>query len=210
MSYADRLQHWNRLYDQAPEDLRFHVVVWGVVAIGALNMLLTVSVGFPFGLLVILAIAALLTIRLPAALGWVKTSAGDGEGGTARLEIEGADGLYRLNRWYDRLSEVQQIGVLMAVLLGAGVINMLLTIFGGFPFGLLFLLALLALVAIRGPYKAGWLKPPAEGPMLAGNSGGAPLLHQESARPPAVEHQPAPEHAPEHTPERAPDPVRRD
>lgn len=124
MSYADRLQHWNRLYDQAPEDLRFHVVVWGVVAIGALNMLLTVSVGFLFGLL--------------------------------------------------------------------------------------FLFALLALVAIRGPYTAGWLKPPAEGPMLAGNSGGAPLLHQESVRSPAVEHQPAPEHAPEHTPDRALDPVRRD
>lgn len=206
MSYADRLQHWNRLYDQAPEDLRFHVVVWGVVAIGALNMLLTVSVGFPFGLLVILAIAALVAVRLPMALGWVKAPAGDAPGGTARLEIEGADGLYRLNRWYDRLPEVRQIGVLMAVLLGAGAINMLLTIFGGFPFGLLFLFALLALVAVRGPYAAGWLKPPAESPMLTGGNGGAPLLHQESTLPPAVEHQPAPEHTPEH----APDPVRRD
>ena len=43
----------------------------------------------------------------------------------------------------------------------AGALNMILTLSNGFPFGLLFLLALLALIAIRGPHVAGWLAPPA-------------------------------------------------
>ncbi len=185
MTYAERVQHWNRLYDQAPEDLRFNVVAGAVVLIGAINMWLTVSIGFPFGLLVILAIAALTAIRLPQALGWVQ--AHPEQPGRARMQIEGADSLYRWNLWYDGLTEAQQNAVLLVVLLGAGVINMLLTIGNGFPFGLLFLLAILALVAVRGPYAAGWLVPPAE-PML-GNSPRSALLEQDGSAPPAVTHQ---------------------
>jgi hypothetical protein len=77
--------------------------------------------------------------------------------------------------------------VLLVILLGAGIVNMLLTIGNGFPFGLLFLLAILALVALRGPYVAGWLVPPAA-PML-GTGPQAPLLERERPDPPAVSRQ---------------------
>lgn len=182
MTYAERVQHWNRLYDQAPEELRFNVVVGAVVLIGAINMWLTVETGFPFALLVILAIAALTAIRLPHAMGWVH--AHPEQPGRAQMRIEGADSLYRWNLWYDGLSEPQRAAVLLVILLGAGIVNMLLTIGNGFPFGLLFLLAILALVAVRGPYAAGWLVPPA-GPRL-GAGPQAPLLEREPAAPPAV------------------------
>ncbi|WP_043363777.1 hypothetical protein [Belnapia sp. F-4-1] len=174
MAYAERVQHWNRLYDQAPEDLRFNVVAGAVVLIGAVNMWLTVTIGFPFALLVLLAIAALTAIRLPHAMGWVHPH--PEQQGRAQMRIEGADSLYRWNLWYDGLTEPQRSAVLVVILLGAGIVNMLLTIGNGFPFGLLFLLAILALVAVRGPYAAGWLVPPAE-PRLKGPQ--APLLERE-------------------------------
>ncbi|MBL6077412.1 hypothetical protein JMJ56_05285 [Belnapia sp. T18] len=182
MTYAERVQHWNRLYDQAPEDLRFNVVAGAVVLIGAVNMWLTVEIGFPFALLVILAIAALVAVRLPHAMGWVRPH--PEQPGRAQMRIEGADSLYRWNLWYDGLTEPQRSAVLLVILLGAGIVNMLLTIGNGFPFGLLFLLAILALVAVRGPYAAGWLVPPAE-PML-GAGPQAPLLERER---PAVSRQ---------------------
>ncbi|MBL6454402.1 hypothetical protein JMJ55_03635 [Belnapia sp. T6] len=186
MTYAERVQHWNRLYDQAPENLRFNVLVGMVLLIGAVNMWLTVAIGFPFALLMILAIGAIAAIRLPQAMGWVQPH--PEAPGRAQLRIEGADSLYRWNQWYDGLSEAQQSAVLLVVLLGAGIVNMLLTIGSGFPFGLIFLLAILALAAIRGPYVSGWLVPPAAGPMLDA-APGAPLLHQDAAASPAVEHQ---------------------
>jgi uncharacterized protein (DUF58 family) len=185
MSYAERVQHWNRLYDQAPEDLRFNVVVGAVVLIGAINMWLTVAIGFPFALLVLLAIAAITAVRLPHAMGWVQPH--PEQPGRAQMRIEGADSLYRWNLWYDGLSEPQRAAVLLVILLGAGIINMLLTIGNGFPFGLLFLLAILALVVVRGPYAAGWLVPPAE-PRLS-PAAQAPLLEQEPTAPPAVSRQ---------------------
>ncbi|WP_043340825.1 hypothetical protein [Belnapia moabensis] len=177
MTYAERVQHWNRLYDQAPEDLRFNVVAGAVVLVGAINMWLTVAIGFPFALLVILAIAALTAVRLPHAMGWVQPH--PEQPGRAQMRIEGADSLYRWNLWYDRLTEPQRAAVLLVILLGAGIINMLLTIGNGFPFGLLFLLAILALVTVRGPYAAGWLVPPAE-PRL-NPAPQAPLLEREPA-----------------------------
>ena len=61
-----------------------------------------------------------------------------------------------LNRWYDALPESRRLWVFPAVLLIGGATNMKLTIAFGFPFGLLFLLTLLLLVAVRAPYTAGW------------------------------------------------------
>jgi hypothetical protein len=66
-----------------------------------------------------------------------------------------ADRVIRLNLWYDALPELQRFLVFPTVLVIAGAINMVWTISYGYPFGLLFLMALLALIAIRAPYKAG-------------------------------------------------------
>ena len=77
MTYADRVQRWNRWYDRTPEPWRFHVMVWALLIVGAVNMLLTIAVGFPFGLLLVLAIAAIAAVRVPHALGWVRTGEAD-------------------------------------------------------------------------------------------------------------------------------------
>lgn len=159
MTYADRLHRWNLWYDRAPEQWRFQLVVWALVAVGAANMLLTIAVRFPFGLLLMLAIAAIAAVRVPHALGWVKAEGeASAAGGGARLEIAAPSWVLGVNRWYDGLPEHIRPFVLLAALAVPGAINMALTMFGGFPFGLLFLLAVLAVTAIRAPYAAGWVK----------------------------------------------------
>ena len=70
MTNADRLIQWNRWYDETPEDRRLHIVLWPLVVAGFLNMQLSIAGGFPFGLLVLLTIMAMATIRLPYTLGW--------------------------------------------------------------------------------------------------------------------------------------------
>lgn len=156
MTNADRLQRWNHWYERTPEQWRFQIIVWALVAVGAVNMLLTIAVGFPFALLVGIAIVVIAAVRVPYALGWVRTD-GDSAGG-ARMEIAAPSWVLRANRWYDGLDDTQRPLVLLAALAIPGAINMLLTFAGGFPFGLLFLLAVLAVVAIRAPYTAGWYK----------------------------------------------------
>ena len=180
MTNADRLQRWNQMYDQTPERWRFQLAVWALVAIGVVNMLLTVAVGFPFALLVGLAIAAMAAVRVPYALGWLRTDGGENPAaGGARLEIKAPSWVLGANRWYDGLDDTQRPLVLLAALVIPGAINMLLTFAGGFPFGLLFLLAVLALIAIRAPYAAGWFKgAPTPGP------GATPRIGEESAEVP--------------------------
>ncbi|GAA0603687.1 hypothetical protein GCM10009416_46620 [Craurococcus roseus] len=185
MTNADRLQRWNQLYDRTPERWRFQVAVWALVAVGAVNMLLTIAVGFPFALLLGLAILAMAAVRVPYALGWLRTE-GDAAGGgdRARMEIEAPSWMIRVNRWYDGLDETQRPLVLLAALAIPGAINMLLTFAGGFPFGLLFLLAVLALVVIRAPYTAGWYKEPqsSAGDPALGVEPAAPRIGDESAQ----------------------------
>jgi hypothetical protein len=163
MTNADRLQRWNQWYEGTPETWRFQIVVWTLVIVGAVNMLLTIAVGFPFALLIGIAIVAIAWVRVPYALGWVRT----GEAAAARLEVEAPSWVLRLNRWFDDLDEMQRALVLLAALAIPGALNMLLTLAGGFPFGLLFLLAFLAVLAIRAPYAAGWFKEPAGAAAIA-------------------------------------------
>ncbi len=183
---AERLQRWNTWYERTPEPWRFQLIVWALVVVGALNMLLTIAVGFPFALLVGLAIAAIAAVRVPYVLGWIKADgepSAAGTGGGTRLEIEPPSWVLQVNRWYDGLDELQRGLVVVAALVIPGAINMLLTFAGVVPFGLLFLLALLALIAIRAPYAAGWFKgsPAASaGPALA-MARPAPRIGDESA-----------------------------
>jgi hypothetical protein len=81
-----------------------------------------------------------------------------------------------LNRWYEALPEPRRVLVYPAVLLAAGAINMHWT---GSPFGMVFLLTLLVLFALRRSYIAGWFKEPA--------AAGSPAAreHQPKTPPPA-------------------------
>ncbi len=65
MSFSERVVRWNRWYDAAPEMWRFQFVIWSLVVLGAINMLLTVAIRFPFALLVVLGIAVITAVRLP-------------------------------------------------------------------------------------------------------------------------------------------------
>jgi hypothetical protein len=166
MTFAARLQDWNRGYDALPEEWRFQAVLWPLILLGAINMGLTVAVGFPFGFLVMLAVIALAVVRVPYVLGWVEPVAAEASGGpvSPRISIGAVPWVYDLNIWYDGLPETRRPWVIVAVLAVAGALNMMLTIHTGFAFGILFLLALLAIILIRGPYVAGWLIPPTAPP----------------------------------------------
>jgi hypothetical protein len=121
-------------------------------------MALTGASGFPFGVLVMIAVLALAAIRVPymrsrsAAAAPVTVA-------TPKITVSEVPWVYDLNLWYDGVPELRRPYVILAVLMVAGGLNMLLTIHSGFPFGLLFLLAVLGMVAIRMPYVAGWLVP---------------------------------------------------
>jgi hypothetical protein len=157
---ADRVHRWNCWYDRLPPEWRFQVVLWPLVAIGAINMALTVAHWFPFGLLVLIGILVFAAMRASYVLGWIVPAEGprSAEAGDLRLEIAGADWLVDLNRRYDAMPEPRRFWVFPLILLVAGALNMLLTIWVGFPFGLIFLLALVAVVAVRAPYTVGLLK----------------------------------------------------
>lgn len=179
MSVAERVAMWNRWYDTVPGEWRFHYVIWSLLALGTLNMALTVAIRFPFALLVLLGIIVITAIRVPYVLGWVTSPKGVNAGSS--FQITGAGWLIDLNHRYEALPESRRVWVYPVVLLIAGAINMMLTIRYGFPFGLLFLVALLALVILRAPYTAGWLRSPA--PATVGESDQALL--------PAVNESPA-------------------
>ncbi len=165
MTAAESLYRWNTWYDGLPQNWRFQVVLWPLIAVGTLNMILTLGIRFPFGLLVLLALICVAAIRVPYVLGWVKAEGAvpSDKPSAPRIEIANAGWLVDLNRRYDALSEFQAIWLVAGILLVAGAINMLLTIGTGFPFGLIFLLAILALLVVRAPYTAGFLKAPRPG-----------------------------------------------
>lgn len=155
MTIADRLIQWNQWFDSAPEARRSHIVLWPLVLIGFLNMQMTIAGGFPFGLLVLLALAAMAAVRAPYKLGWVRR----GEQG-ARLEVGRIDWLHDLNARYDALGEPARLAIPPAIMVVAGLLNIWLLAARGWAFGSLFLVALVALVLIRAPYSWGLITPP--------------------------------------------------
>ena len=168
MTFAERVTDWNHWYDGLPQEWRFQLILWPLVILGVINMLLSLSsVGFPFGLLVLLGILFVAAVRVPFILGWVTPAHAlpSGEPGAPRLAIggAGADWIAGLNERYEAVPESRRFWIFPAILLIAGAINMQLTISYGWSFGLLFLLALLAIVVVRAPYVHGLLRsPPAD------------------------------------------------
>jgi hypothetical protein len=101
-----------------------------------------------------------------------------------------------LNRWYEALPEARRVLVYPAVLLAAGAINMHWT---GTPFGMVFLLTLLVLFALRRSYIAGWFKEPAAAgsPAALEHQPKTPPLAFKPAAPQPVAKDPAPTVKPE-------------
>jgi len=159
MTNADRLVLVNRWYDDVPDDWRSHVLLWPLIGAGFINMQLSIAAGFPFGLLVLLTMAGFAALRAPILLGWIKPGP-DG----ARLEVGRIDALYDINRLYDRLPELPRMLVFPLVLIAAGTLNMWLTYRHGWPFGLLLLLAVFGLLALRLPYHWKLITPPPPAP----------------------------------------------
>jgi len=138
--------------------------------------------------------------------GWISPAdrAVAGHNEPATFQIEGAHWVVDLNRRYDAMPESRRFWVFPAVLVIAGAVNMLLTIGNGFPFGLLFLLALLALVAIRAPYAAGWFKPAAT--LGTGTEPVAPYPTEVGhTQIPAIASDPTPSEVPSPAPAEMPD-----
>ena len=163
MTYAERVHRWNGWYDDLPDRWRFQLILWPLLLIATINMMLTIANGFPFGLLMLVAILALAVVRIPYKVGFVKPQPGS-EHTEQTVHLGRVDWAWNLNQRYDALPEWRRFWIFPAVLIVAGGINMALTLGNGFPFGLLFLLALLIMVAIRAPYVWGWLSPPGDTP----------------------------------------------
>jgi hypothetical protein len=156
----ERLIAVNHWYDRLAKDLRFQFVLWPLLFLGVLNMMMTIALRFPFGLLVVLGLVAAAAIRVPYVLGFLGPRAviPADHNNAPPIVIKGDGWIGTLNRRYDRMPELARFWVLPVILLVAGLLNMLLTIAHWFPFGLLFLIVVVALVVIRLPYVKGWVE----------------------------------------------------
>jgi len=65
----------NRRYDAMPEWRRFLVYPAVLLIGGAVNMILTIAFGFPFGLLFLLTLLGLILLRAPYTAGWLHQAA---------------------------------------------------------------------------------------------------------------------------------------
>ncbi len=187
----DQLVQLNRRYDELPELWRFPVVLTLLMIVGAINMGLTIGSRFPFGLLVLLAVLVLAAIRLPYLLG-PNHLAGHGAEAIPPPGQPPADAgfLDRWNHWYESFPELWRFQMIVWVLVVVGALNLALTIAGGFPFGLLVLLAIIGIAAVRAPYVLGWgHKSPAAG---AGSAPATMALAPPDAAPSAATLQSAP------------------
>lgn len=171
MTVAERLHSWNRWYDGLPQEWRFQIILWPLIMLGALNMLLSLSIRFPFGLLLLLGVLFVAAVRVPYSLGWITPAQTlpPGQPGAPKLEIggAGADWIAGINERYEAVPEKTRFWIIPAILVVAGAINMQMTIQGGYPFGLLFLIVLLAVIVVRAPYVHGLLRPAAAAGMPA-------------------------------------------
>ena len=151
------LNRWNRWYDGFPELWKFPLVIGVLVMIGGINMALTIAAGFPFGLLVLIALLALAALRLPYI--WGSTPAPGVYLQQARDQAAAgahSDWAHHWNLWYDDLPELWRFQFVLGALVLLGAINMALTIAFAFPFGLLVLVGVAALIVVRVPYTFGW------------------------------------------------------
>jgi hypothetical protein len=184
----------NRWYETLPETRRMLVVPAILIVAGAINMALTIGNGFPFALLFLIVLLVILALRAPYAWGMIRDPAGHAtaapDGGlpdlSPHLHIE-ADWLYDANVRYNALPETTRMAVFPIFLAVVGGINMSLTIGSGFPFGLLFLLGVLAVVAFRLPYEAGWLKVPGEAKAAAVSPAAVAEAATPALAPPAAD-----------------------
>lgn len=151
MNGMDQLYRWNAWFDAQTPKVRFDLAVWAVVALGLLNLLLTLAFGMAFGLLLLLGLILANLVRLPYALGELPAPAAAGDpAGTARLQA-----------WHGRIAETRDavvslpiLGIALAAVLGMGSLAAL-SAKAGPAFGILFLLtAVNALAVIRGHVPA--------------------------------------------------------
>ena len=147
MYRMDGLYRWNAWFDAQTPSFRFDLAIWAVVALGLLNLLLTMAFGMAFGLLVLVGLVAANLARLPYALGELPQPAGGGA----------PAGAWRLEGWHRRITETPDdvvslptLGIALAAILGMGSLAAL-SAKAGPAFGILFILAVVnALVVIRG------------------------------------------------------------
>ena len=151
MKGMDELYRWNAWFDEQAPKVRFDLAIWAVVALGLLNLLLTLVFGMAFGLLLLLGLILANLVRLPYALGELPPPAAAGDpAGTARLKA-----------WHRRIAEAPDavvslpiLGVALAAILGMGSLAAL-SAKAGPAFGILFILtAVNALAVIRGHVPA--------------------------------------------------------
>jgi hypothetical protein len=64
MTALERIKAWNVYYDGLPEDWRFQMILWPIVTLFVVNMLLTIASGFPFGILPLLGVGAVVYVRV--------------------------------------------------------------------------------------------------------------------------------------------------
>lgn len=175
-----QLRRWNRWYDELPELLRFPVVLGLLVIVGAINLALTIATRFPFGLLVLLAIAVLAAIRLPYLVGPDNPARSDwGEPEPAAPEPSHGGLMSRANHWYESFPELWRFQLIVWALVLVGAVNLALTLAVRLPFGLLVLIAVVVIAAIRLPY-------------LRGRGHAAPAIQPTAREPPALEPSPPP------------------
>jgi hypothetical protein len=166
MTIADRLNHWNRWFDATPEEWHGHILLWPLAFAGFVNMQLTIASGFPFGVLVLLGLAAIGAVRLPYKRGWIIPGPTEDEG--ARFLFGHADWLYELNQRYEALPGVPRFFIIPGILIAGGTANLVLTFTRGWAFGGVFLAVLLAVILLRAPFAWGVLPAPeklTEGPL---------------------------------------------
>ena len=188
----------NRWYESLPETRRMLVIPAILIVVGGINMAMTIGNGFPFGLLFLIALLVILALRAPYAWGFVRDPAGHATAApdqglpdlSPHLQIE-ADWLYDANLKYNALPETTRMMVIPLFLAVVGGINMSLTIGTGFPFGLLFLLGVIAVVGFRLPFEAGWLKQPGERRAAVTPSGSAVASGPRPGPGPAIAPAPA-------------------
>ena len=147
MNGMDELYRWNAWFDAQTPNYRFDLAIWAVVALGLLNLLLTLAFGMAFGLLLLLGLILANVARLPYALGDLPPPAAAGD----------PTGAASLQTWHRRIVEAPNavvslpiFGIALAAIFGMGSLAAL-SAKAGPAFGILFILtAVNALAVIRG------------------------------------------------------------